>query len=76
MPIIKRTTLPPVVFRQPGDFPFQKPGRPLTEVYKELRKKASDAAWAGDIAQGDFFDAQANAVKKRIDDGELYEVDF
>lgn len=76
MPIIKRTTLPPVVLRQPGDFPFRKPGRPLAEVYKELRRKASDAAWGGDEAEGKRLDEQADEVKRRIEDGELYEVDF
>lgn len=78
MPIVKRITLPPVKHRRPSRVePYQQPGRPLVDILRELDRKVSDYDWAGDNeAEADNLRYQAEAIRERIEAGELYEVDF
>lgn len=78
MPIIKRSnlTLLPVEPKPTRDTSFRVPGRPLSDILAEVSRKASDAAWAGDVATADKLEQEANSIRKRLADGELYEIDF
>ena len=59
-----------------ADEPYILPGRPLEELRKEALIKASDADWVGDTATARKHDAEAAALQSRIDEGELYDVNF
>jgi hypothetical protein len=81
MPIKKRTSLPPKPFvkhRRPSTVePYKLPGRPLTEILRELDRKVSDLEWEQtDHASAIDYKRQADDIRKRIEAGELYEVDF
>lgn len=76
MPIKRRSNLPPVAKPPQGDYPFRQPGKPLVEIYRAICNAASNAAWDGNREEADKLEKQAAIIKQRIDDGELYEVDF
>lgn len=79
MPIVKRSAIPFIAKggrRADGDFPARPPGRPLSDILKELRVQASDADWTGRHAEARELDQRIEQIKARLDAGELYEVDF
>ena len=78
MPIIKRTSLPPLkpVSAPRDTFPFQAPGEALTIIATRLRNGISDAEWRKDFAEAKRLDAEYARVMERIAAGELYEVNF
>lgn len=76
MPITKRRNLPqPPARRIPKSEQYRIPGTPLETLVKDYDRKASDAEWGGNIEEANRLQSIANEYRKRIADGELYEVD-
>jgi hypothetical protein len=78
MPIQKRTTLPKAPerkVREPSDLVSE--GRknlvPLERLLKEHNQAASDAAWNGDEDMEAYHTAEADRIRQRIAEGEVWE---
>lgn len=76
MPIKKRKSIPKPKVASKVDQRFEVPGPALEGLLKEQNRLASDAAWANDSVQAAIHEDAAEALRERIQDGELYEVDF
>jgi len=79
MPIKKRKSVPkepahPV--RVPSDMVSAAPENlvPLERVLKQHDQAASDAVWDGDEEAAEFHEEQAAAIRQRIAEGEVWEV--
>ena len=77
MPIKKRTNPPPPKVKPSQDaHQAQPPGPSIESLIKEYDKLASDANWEGDFFSGDAYQKKADDYRKRLADGELWEVSF
>ena len=78
MPLKKRTNLPSLKATKASFLPSAKPslpGKPLSELVKEYDNLASDAAWNGQLELAEDYQKLADSYRKRLLDGELWEID-
>mgnify|MGYP006275807317 CR=1 FL=1 len=76
MPIKRRKNMPVPKKRvkTPDDLP-RSPGVPIERLVKEYDQRASDAHWEGDHEEGDRLQSIADNYRKRLEAGEVWEVD-